>query len=177
MRTKRRRRAIVIHWLVVWTDRLPVSGGVFYDLGSGSGRCVVSAALLLPQFTKVCGIEILQGLADLAIEVNTLYKHEIQSKLPEEYKEQKVSFVVDDILNADWSDADVVLVNSTCFSQQLFEKLQSRAARLVRAGALIITLTHQFHDTQAWEILEETERRMSWGTAKMFVHRRNQHRA
>ncbi|KAK3273439.1 hypothetical protein CYMTET_18319 [Cymbomonas tetramitiformis] len=38
------------------------SGGtVFYDLGSGAGRSVFGAAMLCPAFTKVCGIELLEG--------------------------------------------------------------------------------------------------------------------
>jgi hypothetical protein len=41
-------------------------GGVFYDLGSGSGRAVFSAAINHPAFTKLVGVELLEGLHIIA---------------------------------------------------------------------------------------------------------------
>jgi hypothetical protein len=41
-------------------------GGVFYDLGSGSGRAVFSAAINHPTFTKLVGVELLEGLHTIA---------------------------------------------------------------------------------------------------------------
>ena len=49
----------------------PKSGEIFYDLGCGAGRPVITTALAFPQL-KVCkGIEFLQGLTSLAQDVAT----------------------------------------------------------------------------------------------------------
>ena len=47
-------------------------GGIFYDLGSGSGKGIISAALL-HGFNKCIGIEILKGLYDISINLKTNY--------------------------------------------------------------------------------------------------------
>lgn len=158
----------------------------------------------------------------------------------------RCDFLVDD----SWKDADVVLVNSCCFSESLFAAIEARASHLLRPGTLVVTLRQQFahaagghpvhaaaaggtgkqsgqaaaaaagdagaveeksrtsHDVSAgvpstsggdgetmeekiraarsvgsriggeagggecWELLEATERRMSWGPSMMFVYRR-----
>ena len=35
--------------------------GTFYDLGSGTGKCTIAAALTL-KFNKIMGVELLDGL-------------------------------------------------------------------------------------------------------------------
>jgi hypothetical protein len=42
------------------------AGGVFYDLGSGTGKVVLAAALL-HSFSACCGIELLAGLHEVAL--------------------------------------------------------------------------------------------------------------
>ena len=48
------------------------TGGEFYDLGSGTGKGVISAALLHP-FERVYGVEILQNLVNASLELVELY--------------------------------------------------------------------------------------------------------
>jgi len=149
------------------------SGGrVFYDLGSGAGRPIFAAALLHPFFTKLCGIELIEGLAAASQELQFLFSKEILPHLPPAYHAQQIAFQYGDFLTADWSDGDVVLSNSTCFTAELMARMEERAAQLMRPGALFITLTHRFQSAAAWELLESFERRMSWGPAEVFVHRR-----
>ena len=154
----------------------------------------------------------------------------------------RCDFLVDD----SWREADVVLVNSCCFSEALFASIESRAIELLKPGTLVVTLRQQFvnvvggggHDIKSkrqtgggggggaegdgyegeeatttaavaalaidkegeqngmsiklkeeknnssngggggaprgeyWELLEATERRMSWGPSLMSVYRR-----
>jgi len=44
------------------------AGGVFYDLGSGAGKGVLAASLLHP-FDKCCGIELLESLHEMGLEL------------------------------------------------------------------------------------------------------------
>ena len=48
-------------------------GGVFYDLGSGTGKGVFSAALL-HEFDRCVGIEILKGLFELSLAIKLRYE-------------------------------------------------------------------------------------------------------
>ena len=43
--------------------------GIFYDLGSGMGKCVIASALLM-NFDKCKGIEILKGLYEFSLKIN-----------------------------------------------------------------------------------------------------------
>lgn len=55
--------------LCLWGDLMKLKpGGVFYDLGSGTGRAVI-AATYLHDFEKLVGIEILTGLTDASKEI------------------------------------------------------------------------------------------------------------
>ncbi len=72
-------------------------GGVFYDLGSGTGKGVIAAAFLHP--FQVCkGIEILEGLFDVSIQFKQKYE-EIMPKAVQDHPEllthqPKVEFVL-----------------------------------------------------------------------------------
>jgi hypothetical protein len=47
--------------------------GAFYDLGSGTGKGCLAAALLYP-FDKIGGIEILDGLYNVSVELSEAYQ-------------------------------------------------------------------------------------------------------
>ena len=53
-------------------------GGNFIDLGSGSGKAVIAAALLHP-FTSCRGIEVLEGLYTLSNEIASAYEKDMRS--------------------------------------------------------------------------------------------------
>ena len=56
--------------------------GIFYDLGSGIGKCVLASALLFP-FEKCKGIEILEGLYEISNQLKTKYDNEILTIIQE----------------------------------------------------------------------------------------------
>ena len=47
-------------------------GGIFYDLGSGSGKAVIGAAIL-HNFESCCGIEQLEGLYSMSLDLAAAY--------------------------------------------------------------------------------------------------------
>jgi SAM-dependent methyltransferase len=135
-------------------------GGLFYDLGSGSGRPVVMAATL-HSFSVCSGIEILPSLHDLALEAKSSYDmiiFENSSVYP------KVNFVLGSILNldlCDWTDGDIVFSNSTAFDDCLFEEMSTLALRM-KPGSLMVTLTANIVRPEYFEVLEELRLDMSW---------------
>jgi SAM-dependent methyltransferase len=81
-----------------------------------------------------------------------------------------------DFRDVDWSDADVVYVNSTCFDADLMDDLASYAVRLKR-GALIITYTHSLMRVGAdgvshFKLLSDDMYEQSWGSCTVYAHRK-----
>ncbi len=92
-------------------------------------------------FDKCCGIELLPSLHDAALTVQERYVHawpriasdaggsedgseggsegSAAADPGAEERAQRTSFICGDFLIADWSDADVVFANSTCFDDAL----------------------------------------------------------
>ena len=70
----------------------------------------------------------------------------------------------------DWTAADIVFVNSTCFSDALMQRLQAEAASL-RTGARVMTLTKHF-SMPAFQVVDSVNYTMSWGLATCYFHRR-----
>jgi SAM-dependent methyltransferase len=80
--------------------------GIFYDLGSGSGRIVVAASLLYP-FKELVGIEILGSLVDISVDVKeNLEKKLLGSKADTLHSDEK-SIILDytDLLQQDEDDS------------------------------------------------------------------------
>lgn len=140
--------------------------GKFYDLGSveaiqGVGKGVIGAALLHP-FQECIGIELLPELYKLSTRLKEVYQsHPSSPQVP-------VSFLEGDIFATDWSDASMILVNSTCFYTEMLERVSNAP---VRTGCIAISLTMQL-STLAWDLLQTSKHKMSWGTATIHVQRK-----
>eukprot|EP00611_Tribonema_gayanum_P002252 TRINITY_DN1163_c0_g1_i2.p1 TRINITY_DN1163_c0_g1~~TRINITY_DN1163_c0_g1_i2.p1 ORF type:complete len:299 (-),score=50.14 TRINITY_DN1163_c0_g1_i2:71-841(-) len=144
-------------------------GGVFVDLGSGTGKGVIAAALF-HQFTACHGIEILEGLYKTSLE--------IKKSWDEKHKEEAgasatVNFWHGDATDLgvfDWSAADVVFANSTCFHDALMRSIADCCASL-RVGAFVITFTRQL-PSPLFTVLEHQMYEMSWGGATVFIQQK-----
>lgn len=86
-----------------------------------------------------------------------------------------------DLLKYDWSDADFVLANSTCFEQSFMVQIASEASKM-KVGAWMITLTKKLpsadpnyikeEEKREWECLSSIKLEMSWGPATVNVQRK-----
>ena len=158
-----------------YANQIPPNA-VLADLGSGVGRPLFAAACLAPTTLAKCvGVEKLGGLHALACELKALYDTELAPALgvdPPVVEVHRGDF----LHGTQWRGADVVLINSAIFRDELFEATELRASELLGPGALVVTLRVGFRDVgrddACWELLEATERRQSWGVSTVFVHRR-----
>jgi hypothetical protein len=146
--------------------------GIFYDLGSGSGRAVFTARFT-GDFDRCVGIELLPNLHQLAASVNSLYKILYRHKLVC----QSVEFHCADLLEYDWSDGTVVYAPSLLFDDDMMAYIWNRAKDLC-SGAYLISLK-KFDSgaavtdpTPALELIQEAVFPMSWGSANVYVYRR-----
>lgn len=151
-------------------------GGVFVDIGAGTGKPCVAAACLHP-FERCVGVEILEGLFETSRLVKRAYdkigKPALAEAAPDEapaelefYRGDATTFEA-----FDWSIADVCFANSTCFDDRLIKKVANRA-RACRKGAFFVTLTKKI-PTPDWTLLEQKMYKMSWGGATVYIHQKN----
>lgn len=108
----------------------------FYDLGSGIGKAAFVAGFY-GNFSKILGLEILPGLHKTA--ENKLKKI---SSLQNDFKKYltNIQFININFLAYDFSEADVIFVNATCFSYSTWEKLLEKF-KLLKYGSRIIVTT------------------------------------
>ncbi|CAG9333248.1 unnamed protein product [Blepharisma stoltei] len=147
------------------------SGGVFYDLGSGTGKGVIAGAML-HNFNRCVGIEILEGLYNVSVQ----QKQEYDNVFPEEVKNSpdlfsnkpEVEFYKNDMFVQGWSDATVIFANSTCFDLQMMGNI---ADAPVAPGTWALTLTKNFNSPK-WRIFESIRKVMSWGEATVYIQQR-----
>jgi len=144
------------------------SGGVFYDLGAGVGKPVIAAAIL-HSFDVCVGIELLEGLHNLSLELLFAYNAKGKAK----GLDTQCQFIRGDFLDSnakDWRDGDLVFINSTCFDEITMEKLARMCFRL-KKGAFVVTISRRVPTTEL-AVLDHEMCLMSWGEATVFIHQK-----
>ena len=161
---------------------------IFVDLGSGTGKPCIAAALIYP-FKKVIGIEVLEDLFKLSMKLKMKYetclKRETETKDNLKHKISnltQVEYICDDITKTTyWYNANVVFCNSLAFDQELCNKVADMAINL-KPGAFFISSgninnpkygnnTTKFE--QYFTNLDYKAMRYSWGLSSVYIHRRN----
>lgn len=149
-------------------------GGVFLDIGSGSGKAVF-AAMLAHEFDGCYGIEILEGLHNISMEILKKWDEKYLKSCEEilvKKKRTRLQFTLGDVLEVDWpAHVDVYFLNSTCFSTNFLRDLTRKLNATCKSGAIIVTATHplpdktNFHHLQRYTVVQE-----AWGEATWYVH-------
>ena len=155
-----------------------INDGIFYDLGSGTGKPVLAMSLM-HKFKKLTGIEYLENLIKLSQEIKNTYNHTINEKFANNKgiltftTPNIIEFVQGDFFKHNWEDASVIFANSTCFSTTMIDNIASKANKECRSGTIIITFTKKLNKLNSdWEIKDGFRRLMTWGIATIYVHRR-----
>jgi len=152
------------------------NGGVFYDLGSGTGKAVIAMALFCP-FKKLIGIEYLENLWELSLRSKGAYdktifdKHVKYQAIFTIENTNKIEFYNGDFLRQKWNDASVVFANSTCFSNYLMEKIGIKAMIECKVETILITVSKKLNNlSDDWEFKDGFKRLMTWGVASIYIY-------
>ncbi|EGZ09311.1 hypothetical protein PHYSODRAFT_525142 [Phytophthora sojae] len=158
-------------------------GGNFYDIGSGCGKVVragnvltvewqVMAAALLHDFSKCCGIEVLDGLHAVALKVLDRWRYQMLDSLPATKADLDLGFAKADAVKRPdiWRDATLVFCNSTCFSDSLIQAISTEADQLA-VGSYFVTVTKPLQSTR-WQAVHEEKFHMSWGRATVIIQKK-----
>lgn len=148
-----------LHMIPVFDLVSPKPGEVFWDLGCGAGKCMAAIALLFPELKSVNGVEYLPGLHSLC--VGTL------EKLMQCGPHASASVVLGDMLEVDWSDADIIFTSSICFPDDLIEGILQKA-RSLKVGTRIITLK-SLPPNDEFTQLHSLRVKMTWGKTGVYV--------
>ena len=138
---------------------------VFYDLGSGSGKAVLLAAMVFG-VKKSVGIELFAQLNEAAaLQLQRLKRYpNYQSQA------EQVHFICGDYLALPFADADVVFISATALFGDAWQRLNQRLEEL-QDSALVITTTKALISPQ-FRVERQTRAQMSWGVVRVFIHRR-----
>ena len=150
---------------------------IFVDLGSGTGKPCIAAALMYP-FKKVIGIEILEDLCSLSSKLKQKYDNYFRTN----ETKTEVEYICEDIVRTTcWYDADIVFCNSLIFHKELCNKIADMAVNL-KPGAFFISSgninnpkygnkTTNFE--KYFTSLDYKFVPYSWGLSSVYIHRRN----
>ena len=116
----------------------PKENDVFYDLGSGTGKPVFLASLFAP-FKKLVGVEVIDSLHEASLNVLTQYENMILHNPSIITYRPHISFIRDDFKKVDFSDADIIYMNATCFDFELANMPFVKKIENLKVGTRIIT--------------------------------------
>ena len=156
------------------------TGETLFDLGSGTGKALVAASLLFgDRLAAAEGVELLEDLQALADTALASYRAALvgtpatrdlfASRAGCELRAAQGDFLTEPWA-AQWTKADIVFANSTCFDHDLMQRIAAIAERM-RPGARLITFTRNL-PSAAFEVTEKVNLGMSWGVATCYIHRR-----
>lgn len=147
----------------------PKAHEIFYDLGCGTGKAVFCAALL-NNWKKCVGIELLPALYQCCEELKEKFftLPEVKKYFPE--KKIQIEFYQQDLLQTDFSNADVVFTHATTFDTELWDSVKTKLNYL-QSGARAIVVTKRL-DEDCFELMNEEVRSMSWGECTVNIYKR-----
>lgn len=122
-----------------WNDK------IMMDIGSGTGRLVLGAAALYPEWKECRGVELLQGIHDVAVdklkECNdggmTNMLPSVDKMLPMAPVKLSCGSFEDPAMGL--GDVDCAFAFSSCFTPDLMKRLGQAVGRQCKPGSIIIT--------------------------------------
>ena len=142
----------------------PTPNTRFYDLGCGTGKAVISCAMVF-EMGHYCGIELFKELSDAAL----TQKERLTQLSAYENRAKKITFIHDNFLNADLSDATLIFINATALIGPTWEKLNEKLSK-TPPGSVVICTTKKLIST-AFYVTNITKVEMSWGITVAYIHR------
>ena len=116
------------------------------DIGSGTGRLVLGAAALYPEWKECRGVELLQGIHDVAVDklaecnvggTTTMRLPSSNTILPMAPVKLSCGSFEDPAMGL--GDVDCAFAFSSCFTPNLMERLGQAIGRQCKPGSIIIT--------------------------------------
>ena len=171
-----------------WHNAFNNPGGNFVDLGHGTGKGILAGAMM-HQFERCWGIEILESLQNVSLNLKGVYDAYLAETEPASYEQTfgwpvasapRFEAVQGDIFEHDWSDSDMIFCNSTCFFPEMMERIYLKTLSC-RKGTWFISMSKKLphaakvdpkrpvDESLQWELILAIKLEMSWGKATVHV--------
>jgi precorrin-6B methylase 2 len=151
----------------------PRQNDIFYDLGAGTGKAVIIAAMCF-DFSACKGIELLepvfqlscQALDNLKIKVNQDKNRILRAikHLPE------IKFYNQNFIKADFSRANIIFINATCYPIDFWNELIQKFNKLADGTRIIIT--SKKIDSPLFKQIYSGSHLMSWGMNSVRIYQK-----
>lgn len=153
----------------IFNEINPQPGEIFYDFGAGSGRLLLFAALNFP-FAKCIGVELLDDLVNMAQTKLALCQKKL-ANLPNFVANNmgEIKFVHADFTKVDVSDADVIYIASTCFTNKFMHSLALFLEKQLVSGSRVITFTKSL-PSKKFRVSKRQFYLMEWGQTTVIFH-------
>lgn len=141
----------------------PQPHDIFYDLGCGAGKAVLTAAFCF-NLNKACGVELLPELYALA---NT-QKDKAKQLTTDKKRLDRIHFYNDNFLEHNFSEATILFINATCISKPIWELLLKKIMLLKAGSRIILTSKEIQHDK--FQLISSSKELMSWGMNLVTIY-------
>ena len=155
-------------WREIVEKTNPKKDGVFFDLGSGTGRVVMESHIVF-DFKKSIGVELLKGLHDKACEVKDKFDKFVKPKILNQLKDRQLQFVNANIFEVDLQEADLIFMNHPFKDRELFEKLEEKFLKELKPQTKIVTTIRSLNN-RAFKDLGSKKYEFSWGESTIYFH-------
>jgi hypothetical protein len=150
-------------------DRVkPKQDGIFYDLGSGIGRVAMQSHMIC-NFKKSIGIELLDGLHNKALEVEETFEKIVKPQIVKNLEGRELLLRKDNILTANFSDADFVLLSHPFKEEADFLALEEKFLRDLKPKTKIVTLI-RFLRNEKFKDCGFGTYKFSWGKSSAYFY-------
>lgn len=136
---------------------------IFYDLGCGTGKAVIAAAMVYP-IQKSVGIELFPELYHCACE----QRKQLATTANYLTAANNIEFILADFLTVDLNPATLIFINSTGFIGDTWKTLCKRLDTLPQLETVITTSKPLASDV--FTPIKVSKTLMSWGVVLSYIH-------
>jgi len=147
----------------------PKPNEIFYDLGCGSGKAVFTTALLYPDVIAR-GVELLPPLYNLCLELTKKLKGLMSNDKYFKTHTLNIEFFQENLLEYDFSNANILFLNATCFTKDNWTKICEKMEKLAPGSRVIISSRSLESDN--FELIHARSHLMSWGMNTVHIYRK-----
>ena len=122
------------------------------------------------KFSKTAGVELVDALYNASAEVLERFNKEVRPTIAQELDDREIKMIHGSIVDIDFSNVDIVFMNSTCFQEDLMLAMEEPLSKL-KPGSKVITLSKTLRSPQ-FEQYKQQMFEFSWGQATGFYHRK-----
>lgn len=157
-----------ITWNAMVNKAQPKKDGVFFDLGSGTGKAVILSHLLF-DFKKSIGVELLEGLHHKACGLADNLKNFLPSQFENYLKNREMIFLNKNIFDVDLSEADFIFLNCPLRGEKSFLQLEEKFLSELKPKTKIIATIRKLKNP-AFKLFHKQDYKFSWGMAEAFFY-------